>query len=79
MIENKVKFDDVHIGNIVEVFDDYQEMTAVGIVIQKRETSYEKLISVRFGFEDVHEYVLEEKEGFESSGKQIIFVNSIIK
>ena len=51
MIENKVKFDDVHIGNIVEVFDDYQEMTAVGIVIQKRETSYEKLISVRFGFE----------------------------
>ena len=79
MIENKVKFDDVHIGNVVEVLDDYREITAVGIVTEKRETVCDKLITVRFGFSDEQEYVLEEKEGFESSGQQTIFVNSIIR
>lgn len=79
MIENKVKFDDVHIGNVVEVLDDYREITAVGIVTEKRETVIDKRISVRFGFDDVHEYVLEEKDSFESGGQQTIFVNSIIR
>lgn len=79
MIENKVKFDDVQIGNVVEVYDDYREITAVGIVTEKRETACDKLITVRFGFSDAHEYVLEEKEGHESNGQQTFFINSIIR
>lgn len=79
MIENKVKFDDVHIGNVVEVFDNYREITTVGVVIEKRETVREKLITVRFGFDTEEEYVLEEKEGFERGGQQTIFIESIIR
>lgn len=79
MIENKVKFDDVRIGNFVEVLDDYRGIIAVGVVTEKRETATDKLITVRFGFDDVHEYVLEEKEGFGDSGEQTIFIESIIR
>ena len=79
MIENKVKFDDVRIGNFVEVLDDYRGKIAVGVVTEKRETATDKLISIRFGFDDVHEYVLEEKEGFLDSGQQTIFIESIIR
>ncbi len=79
MIENKVKFDEVRIGNFVEVLDDYRGKIAVGVVTEKRETATGKLISVRFGFDDVHEYVLEEKEGFLDSGQQTIFIESIIR
>ena len=79
MIENKVKFDDVHIGNVVEILDDYREIRAVGIVTEKRETITDKLITVRFGFTDEQEYVLEEKEGFGSNGQQTIFIESIIR
>lgn len=79
MVENKVKFDDVHIGNAVEVYDDYREITAVGIVTEKRETIVAKYITILFGFDTTEEYVLEEKEGFKSGGQQTIFVNSIIR
>ena len=79
MIENKVKFDDVRIGNLVEVLDDYRGIIAVGVVTEKRETATDKLITVRFGFDDMHEYVLEEKEGFEDRGQQTIFIESIIR
>lgn len=79
MIENKVKFDDVRIGNFVEVYDDYKERIAIGIVTEKRENAVAKYISVRFGFADEHEYVLEEKEGFECRGEQTIFIESIIR
>ena len=79
MIENKVKFDDVRIGNFVEVLDDYRGIIAVGVVTEKRETATDKLITVRFGFDDMHEYVLEEKEGFEDRGQQAIFIESIIR
>lgn len=72
MIENKVKFDDVHIGNVVEVLDDYRGITAVGIVTEKRETACDKLITVRFGFSDEHEYEVNSEE-------QTIFINSIIR
>lgn len=79
MVNNKVKFDDVHIGNVVEVLDDYREIITVGVVIEKRENAVAKYITVRFGFDTAEEYVLEEKEGFESGGQQTIFVNSIIR
>lgn len=79
MVENKVKFDDVHIGNAVEVYDDYREITAVGIVTEKRETIIAKYITILFGFDTTEEYVLEEKEGFKSGQQQTIFVNSIIR
>ena len=79
MVENKVKFDDVHIGNVVEVYDGYLEITAVGIVTEKRETVIDKRISVRFGFDDVQEYVLEEKKDFGDRGEQTIFIESIIR
>ena len=79
MTENKVKFDDVRIGNFVEVLDDYRGMVAVGVVTEKRETATDKLITVRFGFDDMHEYVLEEKEGFKDRGQQTIFIESIIQ
>lgn len=79
MIKNKVKFDDVHIGNVVEVLDNYREIITVGIVTEKRETVIDKRISVRFGFDDVHEYVLEEKKDFGDSGEQTIFIESIIR
>ena len=79
MIENKVKFDDVHIGNFVEIFDDYRGIIAVGVVTEKRETATDKLITVRFGFDDMQEYVLEEKEGFKDRGQQTIFIESIIQ
>ena len=79
MTDNKVKFDDVRIGNFVEVLDDYRGMVAVGVVTEKRETATDKLITVRFGFDDMHEYVLEEKEGFKDRGQQTIFIESIIQ
>ena len=79
MIENKVKFDDVRIGNFVEVYDDYKERIAIGIVTEKRENAVAKYISVRFGFAEEEEYELEEKEGYKNDGQQTIFVNSIIR
>lgn len=79
MIDNKVKFDDVHIGNAVEVYDDYREMTAVGIVTEKREDIAGKYITILFGFDTTKEYVLEEKEGFKRGGEQTIFIESIIR
>ena len=63
MNKNKVKFDDVRIGDFVEIFDDYRGTIAVGVVTEKRETATDKLITVRFGFDDMREYVLERKRG----------------
>jgi hypothetical protein len=79
MIGNKVKFDNVRIGNVVEVYDGYNEISAVGIVTQKREDIEAKYITIRFGFYTEEEYALEEKEGFKRGGQQTIFVNSIIQ
>ena len=79
MIENKVKFDDVRIGNFVEVLDDYREIIAVGVVTEKRENMAAKYITIRFGFDTEEEYRLEEKEGFERGGQQTIFIESIIR
>lgn len=79
MLNNNVKFDDVHIGNVVEIFDDYREITAVGIVTEKREDAVAKYVTVRFGFQTEEEYELEEKEGHAKDGQQTIFIESIIR
>ena len=72
-----VKFEEIKIGNVVGVRDEYYGGYAVGIVKKKTETAEFKEIGVQFGFDDeLSDFIVEFIE--QQEGEQTCFVDKII-
>ena len=50
MVYGNVKFADIQVGSIVKVGSYYEQLVAVGIVVEKIEKLKAKVVCVKFGF-----------------------------